>query len=257
MIAGLARTYDAVPLLAAPDLGSLTAAAQLAFSGIFAAAVQVCAPVLLALILTDAALGVVSQGRAAAQRLRGRLPGQGRRRPAARRRLAAVRRRLAGGPSCSARSRTALQIGLRVAVLRWPQRPATRTEKATPKKQATTRAQEGPGRALDGPQRRGRPARRAVRALRVRARHVPPDGGRDARAPAATSPSPTSSGARASADVLSTVASAWLLAVAADRRRVPRRRPDRRRSPRSASSRSPAGAQARPRRSSTRSRARR
>jgi flagellar biosynthetic protein FliR len=50
-----------VPLLAAPDLGSLTAAAQLAFSGIFTAAVQVCAPVMLALILTDAALGVVSK----------------------------------------------------------------------------------------------------------------------------------------------------------------------------------------------------
>ena len=61
VIAGLARTYDAVPLLAAPDLGSLTAAAQLAFSGIFTAAVQVCAPAMLALILTDAALGVVSK----------------------------------------------------------------------------------------------------------------------------------------------------------------------------------------------------
>ena len=61
VIAGLARTYDAVPLLASPELGSLTAAAQLAFSGIFTAAIQVCAPVLLALILTDAALGVVSK----------------------------------------------------------------------------------------------------------------------------------------------------------------------------------------------------
>jgi flagellar biosynthetic protein FliR len=61
VIAGLARTYDAVPLLEWPELGSLTAAAQLAFSGIFAAAVQVCAPVLLALIITDAATGVVSR----------------------------------------------------------------------------------------------------------------------------------------------------------------------------------------------------
>ncbi len=61
VIAGLARTYEAVPLLEAPALGSLTAAAQLAFSGIFVAAIQVCAPVLLALILTDAALGIVSK----------------------------------------------------------------------------------------------------------------------------------------------------------------------------------------------------
>jgi flagellar biosynthesis protein FliR len=61
VIAGLARTYEAVPLLESPELGSLTAAAQLAFSGIFTAAIQVCAPVLLALVLTDAALGVVSK----------------------------------------------------------------------------------------------------------------------------------------------------------------------------------------------------
>jgi flagellar biosynthetic protein FliR len=61
VIAGLARTYDAVPLLDAPQLGSLTAGAQLAFSGIFSAAIQVCAPVLLALIVTDAAIGVVSR----------------------------------------------------------------------------------------------------------------------------------------------------------------------------------------------------
>ena len=34
---------------------------QVAFSGIFAAAIQICAPVLLALVLTDAAFGVVSR----------------------------------------------------------------------------------------------------------------------------------------------------------------------------------------------------
>jgi flagellar biosynthesis protein FliR len=61
VIAGLARTYEAVPLLDAPRIGSLTAGAQAAFSGILGAAVQVCAPVLLALIITDAALGVVSR----------------------------------------------------------------------------------------------------------------------------------------------------------------------------------------------------
>jgi flagellar biosynthesis protein FliR len=61
VIAGLARSYEAVPLLEWPQLGSITAAAQLAFSGIFASAIQVCAPVLLALIITDVAIGVVSK----------------------------------------------------------------------------------------------------------------------------------------------------------------------------------------------------
>lgn len=61
VIAGLGRTYDAVPLLGTPAIGSITEAAQLAFAGIFGAAVQVCAPVLLALVITDAAIGVVSK----------------------------------------------------------------------------------------------------------------------------------------------------------------------------------------------------
>jgi flagellar biosynthetic protein FliR len=61
VIAGLAHTYDAVPLLESPQLGSITAAAQLAFTGIFTSAIQVCAPVLLALVITDAAIGVVSK----------------------------------------------------------------------------------------------------------------------------------------------------------------------------------------------------
>jgi flagellar biosynthetic protein FliR len=61
VIQGLARTYDAVPLLEAPHVGSLVEGAQVAFSGIFTAAVQVSAPVLLALVITDAAFGVVSR----------------------------------------------------------------------------------------------------------------------------------------------------------------------------------------------------
>jgi flagellar biosynthesis protein FliR len=61
VIQGLARTYDAVPLLGAPHVGSLVEGAQLAYSGLFAAAVQVSAPVLLALVITDAALGVVTK----------------------------------------------------------------------------------------------------------------------------------------------------------------------------------------------------
>jgi flagellar biosynthesis protein FliR len=61
VIAGLARTYEAVPLLAAPDVGSLTEGVRLAFGGIFGAAIMVAAPVMLALIITEAALGVVSR----------------------------------------------------------------------------------------------------------------------------------------------------------------------------------------------------
>ena len=61
VIQGLARTYEAVPLLEAPDIGSLVEGAQVAFGGIFGAAIQICAPVLLALVITDAAFGVVSR----------------------------------------------------------------------------------------------------------------------------------------------------------------------------------------------------
>jgi flagellar biosynthetic protein FliR len=61
MIRGLARTYELVPLLDAPALGSMVQGVQIAFAGVFAAAFQVAAPVLLALLITDAALGVVSR----------------------------------------------------------------------------------------------------------------------------------------------------------------------------------------------------
>jgi flagellar biosynthetic protein FliR len=61
VIQGLARTYEAVPLADAPSIGSLVEGAQVAFSGIFGAAIQVCAPVLLAVVLTDVAFGLVSR----------------------------------------------------------------------------------------------------------------------------------------------------------------------------------------------------
>jgi flagellar biosynthetic protein FliR len=61
IIQGLARTYETVPLLGNPEIGSLVQGVQAAFSGIFGAALQVCAPVLLAVVLTDAAFGVVSR----------------------------------------------------------------------------------------------------------------------------------------------------------------------------------------------------
>jgi flagellar biosynthesis protein FliR len=61
VIQGLARSYDAIPLAEAPAIGSLVEGAQVAFSGIFAAAVQVCAPVLIAVVLCDVAFGLINK----------------------------------------------------------------------------------------------------------------------------------------------------------------------------------------------------
>jgi flagellar biosynthesis protein FliR len=61
VIQGLARSYEAIPLADAPRLGTLVEGAQVAFSGILGAAVQVAAPVMLAVLLSDVAFGLVSR----------------------------------------------------------------------------------------------------------------------------------------------------------------------------------------------------
>jgi flagellar biosynthesis protein FliR len=61
VIQGLARTYEAVPLASSPDINTLVQGAQLAFSGILGAAVQVAAPVMLAVLLTDVGFGLLSR----------------------------------------------------------------------------------------------------------------------------------------------------------------------------------------------------
>ena len=61
VIKGLARTYDAVPLLDAPAIGSMVHGVQVAFSGIFVSAFMIGAPVIIALIIVDAAFGLVSK----------------------------------------------------------------------------------------------------------------------------------------------------------------------------------------------------
>ena len=61
VIEGLARTYDTVPLHALPDLDALVGAVVAAFAAIFVSALQVAAPVMLALVLTDAGFGIVSR----------------------------------------------------------------------------------------------------------------------------------------------------------------------------------------------------
>jgi flagellar biosynthetic protein FliR len=61
IIKGLGRSYEAVPLLDAPAIGSMVGGVQVAFSGIFVSAFMIGAPVIIALIITDAAFGVVSR----------------------------------------------------------------------------------------------------------------------------------------------------------------------------------------------------
>ena len=61
MIQGLAKTYDLVGLTELPALGALVGGAQHTFSTVFISAVEISAPVLIALIITDAGFGVVSR----------------------------------------------------------------------------------------------------------------------------------------------------------------------------------------------------
>jgi flagellar biosynthesis protein FliR len=61
IIKGLGRSYDAVPLLDTPAIGSMVQGVEVAFSGIFVSAFMIGAPVIVALIITDAAFGVVSR----------------------------------------------------------------------------------------------------------------------------------------------------------------------------------------------------
>ena len=61
VIQGLNRTYELVPLVDYPALGSMVAGVQHAFTGIFVAAMELAAPVVLAVMITDAAFGVVAR----------------------------------------------------------------------------------------------------------------------------------------------------------------------------------------------------
>jgi flagellar biosynthetic protein FliR len=61
VIQGLAKTYDLVGLTEMPAIGALVGGAQHTFSTIFISAVEIAAPVLIALIITDAGFGVVSR----------------------------------------------------------------------------------------------------------------------------------------------------------------------------------------------------
>jgi flagellar biosynthetic protein FliR len=58
---GLQKTFDLVPLTKAPQIASLTSGVEQAFATIFVSAVEVAAPVILALLITDVAFGMVAK----------------------------------------------------------------------------------------------------------------------------------------------------------------------------------------------------
>ncbi len=61
MLRGLTRTFALVPLTRGPRIASLTGAAVETFGSIFTGAIEVAAPALLALVITDVAFGMVSR----------------------------------------------------------------------------------------------------------------------------------------------------------------------------------------------------
>lgn len=61
MIEGLARTYQLVPLDSGPALGSLIGGTEHAFVSIFVSALEVAAPVMIAVVIADVGFGVVAR----------------------------------------------------------------------------------------------------------------------------------------------------------------------------------------------------
>jgi flagellar biosynthesis protein FliR len=61
MIEGLARSYQLVPISKFPSIGLMVGGADHAFVSIFGSAIELAAPVLLAVLLTDCAMGLVAR----------------------------------------------------------------------------------------------------------------------------------------------------------------------------------------------------
>ena len=61
MLRGIARTLVLVPLTSAPDIATLTGGVVAATASVFTAALEIAAPALLALLVTDIAFGMVSR----------------------------------------------------------------------------------------------------------------------------------------------------------------------------------------------------
>jgi flagellar biosynthesis protein FliR len=61
MIEGLARSYQLVPIQSFPSLSAIVAGANHAFVSIFTSALELAAPVMLAVLITDAGMGIVAR----------------------------------------------------------------------------------------------------------------------------------------------------------------------------------------------------
>jgi flagellar biosynthetic protein FliR len=61
MIEGLARSYQLVPIDKFPSVGAIVGGADKAFVSIFASALELAAPVLIAVLITDTAMGIVAR----------------------------------------------------------------------------------------------------------------------------------------------------------------------------------------------------
>jgi flagellar biosynthetic protein FliR len=61
MIEGVGASYRALPITAYPHIGALTSGALAAFAQVWVIGLEIAAPVLVALVITDAAIGLVSR----------------------------------------------------------------------------------------------------------------------------------------------------------------------------------------------------
>jgi flagellar biosynthesis protein FliR len=61
ILQGLRRTFDLVPLTKGPHIDSMVSGAETAFGAIFIGGIEVAAPAILALLITDVAFGLVSK----------------------------------------------------------------------------------------------------------------------------------------------------------------------------------------------------
>lgn len=61
LLRGIGRTFELVPLTSGPKISTLVGGAERVFTTVFAAALEIAAPVLIALLITDVAFGVVSR----------------------------------------------------------------------------------------------------------------------------------------------------------------------------------------------------
>ncbi len=61
VLRGISRTFQLVPLTSGPRLSSLVGGAEQVFSGVLLSALEIAGPVLVALLITDVAFGVVSR----------------------------------------------------------------------------------------------------------------------------------------------------------------------------------------------------